>query len=198
MLSKLGTKLAKATTIGLSVGLAFAIIACGGGGTKTDTSPATSQGATGAVRLNGAGATFPFPLYSRWFDEYAKLTKTQVNYQSIGSGGGISQITAKTVDFGASDGIMTDQQQAAAEQAGGPILHVPMTMGSEAIVYNLPGIASGTLKLTPDALADIYLKKITQWNDPRIAQANPDLKLPDQKIAVVHRSDGSGTTYIFT
>jgi len=152
---------------------------------------------TAAVNLNGAGATFPYPLYSKWFDEYYKLTGVKVNYQSIGSVGGISQITEGTVDFGASDGIMTAEQQAKAEAAHGPILHIPMTSGSEAIVYNLPGIGSG-MKLTPDVLADIYLKKIAKWNDPRIVALNPDLTLPDTAIAVVHRSDGSGTTYIFT
>ncbi len=160
--------------------------------TATPTQPAV------AIRLNGAGATFPYPLYSKWFDEYAKVSNTQVNYQSIGSGGGIRQITEGTVDFGASDGIMTAQQQAAAEQRGGPILHIPTAMGAVAVVYNVPGIPSGQLKLTPDVLADIYLKKITKWNDPRIAQVNSGLSLPNQDIAVVHRSDGSGTTFIFT
>jgi phosphate transport system substrate-binding protein len=137
-------------------------------------------------------------LYTKWFDEYARIAKTQVNYQSIGSGGGIRQITEGTVDFGASDGIMTAQQQGAAEQRGGPILHIPMTMGSVAVVYNLPGVQAGQLKLTPDLLADIYLKKVNNWGDPRIAQINPGLNLPKQAIAVVHRSDGSGTTFIFT
>jgi phosphate transport system substrate-binding protein len=150
-----------------------------------------------AVNLNGAGASFPYPLYSKWFDEYYKLTGVKVNYQSIGSGAGIKQITEGTVDFGASDGIMTAEQQAQAESAHGPILHIPMTSGAEAIIYNLPGIGSG-MKLTPDILADIYLKKIAKWNDPRIVALNPDLTLPDTAIAVVHRSDGSGTTYIFT
>jgi phosphate transport system substrate-binding protein len=152
---------------------------------------------TAAVNLNGAGATFPYPLYSKWFDEYYKLTGVKVNYQSIGSGGGISQITEGTVDFGASDGIMTAEQLAKAEAAHGLILHIPMTSGSEAIVYNLPGVSS-SMKLTPDVLADIYLKKIAKWNDPIIVALNPDLTLPDTAIAVVHRSDGSGTTYIFT
>jgi len=150
------------------------------------------------VRLTGAGATFPFPLYSKWFDVYAKLTNTLVNYQSIGSGGGINQVTAGTVDFGASDGIMTAAQQAAAERAHGPILHIPMTLGAVAVVYNLPGVQAGQVKLTPDVLANIYLKKITKWRDPRIVQLNPGLNLPDINIAVVHRSDSSGTTFIFT
>ncbi len=155
-------------------------------------------GQQASLSLNGAGATFPNPLYSKWFDEYNKLTGVKVNYQSIGSGGGISQITEGTVDFGASDGIMTADQQGKAEAAHGPILHIPMTSGAVAVVYNLAGISSGQLKLASDVLADIYLKKITKWNDPRITSINPGLSLPDTDIAVVHRSDGSGTTFIFT
>jgi phosphate transport system substrate-binding protein len=151
-----------------------------------------------AVSLNGAGATFPNPLYTKWFDEYYKLTGVEINYQAIGSGGGIQQITEGTVDFGASDGIMTAEQQAKAETAHGPILHIPMASGAVAVVYNLTGIASGQLKLTPDVLADIYLKKITKWDDPSITAINPGINLPDMDIAVVHRSDGSGTTFIFT
>jgi phosphate transport system substrate-binding protein len=151
-----------------------------------------------SVTLNGAGATFPAPLYTKWFDEYNKLTGVKVNYQPIGSGGGISQITEGTVDFGASDGIMTADQQAKAEAAHGPILHIPMTSGSVAIVYNLTGIGTGQLKLTSDVLANIYLKKITKWNDPAITFLNAGLNLSDTSIAVVHRSDGSGTTFIFT
>ncbi|MDP2931698.1 MAG: phosphate ABC transporter substrate-binding protein PstS [Chloroflexota bacterium] len=150
------------------------------------------------VNLNGAGATFPAPLYTKWFDEYFKLTGAKINYQAIGSGGGITQITEGTVDFGASDGIMTAEQLAKSEAARGPILHIPMTSGAVAVVYNLAGVSTGQLKLTSDVLADIYLKKIAKWNDPRIAALNPDVKLPDTAIGVVHRSDGSGTTYIFT
>lgn len=158
----------------------------------------TTETPAQAVNLNGAGATFPYPLYSKWFNEYYKITGVKVNYQSIGSGGGISQITEGTVDFGASDGIMTAEQQAKAESLNGPILHIPMTSGAVAVVYNIAVIGSGQLKLTGDVLADIYLKKITKWNDPAITALNPDLNLPDTAIAVVHRSDGSGTTYIFT
>lgn len=150
----------------------------------------------GVTQLTGAGSTFDFPLFSKMFDAYNKLCNVKVNYQSIGSGGGIRQLQERTVDFGASDGIMTDQQLAQAK--GGPILHIPVTVGAEAITYNLDGIANGTMKLTPDVLADIYLKKISKWNDKRIAALNPGLKLPDLDIAVVHRSDGSGTTFIFT
>lgn len=152
----------------------------------------------GTVNLTGAGATFPAPLYTKWFDEYNKLTGVKVNYQPIGSGGGISQITEGTVDFGASDGIMTEAQLTKAESKSGPVLHIPMTSGSVAIIYNLADMGSGQLKLTGDMLASIYLKKITRWNDPAIVALNPDLKLPDAAIAVVFRSDGSGTTYIFT
>ena len=151
-----------------------------------------------ADSLSGAGATFPNPLYSKWSDEFDKQCNVEINYQSIGSGGGIRQITEKTVDFGASDGIMNEEQTAAAEAAGGPILHIPMTSGSVAVVFNLSGIDSGQLKLTPDVLADIYLKKITKWDDERIAALNPGVDLPGTDIAVVHRSDGSGTTFIFT
>ncbi len=151
-----------------------------------------------SINLNGAGATFPAPLYTKWFDEYNKLTGVKVNYQPIGSGGGISQITEGTVDFGASDGIMTEAQITKAEQKNGTILHIPMASGSVAVIYNLADIDTGRLKLTGEMLADIYLKKITRWNDQAIASLNPDLKLPDAPIAVVFRSDGSGTTYIFT
>ncbi len=150
----------------------------------------------GVKELTGAGATFPFPLYSKMFDAYNKLCGVKVNYQSIGSGGGIRQIQEMTVDFGASDGTVNDQQKA--QMKGGVIVHIPTVAGSEAVVYNLPDIASGMVKLTPDVIADIYLKKIKKWNDPRITSLNPDAKLPDLDIAVVHRSDGSGTTFIWT
>ena len=150
----------------------------------------------GVKELTGAGATFPYPLYSKMFDEYNKACGVKVNYQSIGSGGGIQQLKEQTVDFGASDGIMDDKQRS--EAKGGPVLHIPTVAGAEAIVFNLPGVKRGQVKLTPDILADIYLKKISNWNDKRIQALNPGLKLPDLTIAVVHRSDGSGTTFIFT
>jgi len=143
--------------------------------------------------MNGAGATFPYPLYSKWFDEYAKVDRSvRFNYQSIGSGGGIRQIMARTVDFGASDGPMTDEQL---EKAPGALFHIPMVMGAVVATYNLPG--SPKLRFTPDLLADIFLGKATRWTDPRIKAANPEATLPDQPIIVVHRSDGSGTTYIW-
>ncbi len=165
--------------------------------TPTPTTPTPVSTPAPATNLNGAGATFPAPLYTKWFDEYYKLTGVKINYQAIGSGGGITQITEGTVDFGDSDGIMTDDQITKAQAARGPILHIPMTSGSVAVTYNLSGISTG-LRLTSDVLADIYLKKIAKWNDTRITALNPDLKLPDTAIGVVHRSDGSGTTYIFT
>ena len=145
--------------------------------------------------LNGAGATFPYPMYSKWFSEYHTAhPDIQINYQSIGSGGGIRQVLAGTVDFGASDGPMTDEQLS---QSKVKILHVPTVLGAVVPAYNVPGV-SDELKFTPDVLAGIFLGKITNWNDKAIASANPDVKFPDQPIIVVHRSDGSGTTYIFT
>jgi phosphate transport system substrate-binding protein len=151
--------------------------------------------AFGQTTLNGAGATFPNPMYQKWFSEYHKAhPDIQFNYQSIGSGGGIRQVLAQTVDFGASDGPMTDEQLS---QAKTKILHIPTVMGAVVPAYNVPGV-SGELKFSPEALAGIFLGKITTWNDPAIAKANPGVNLPNQNIIVVHRSDGSGTSYIFT
>lgn len=148
-----------------------------------------------AQNINAAGATFPYPIYSKWFDEYHKLhPNVQINYQSIGSGGGIRQLLDKTVDFGASDGPMTDDQL---KQASVKILHFPTVLGADVASYNIPGLTA-ELKFTPEALAGIFLGKVTKWNDPAIAGANPGLKLPAEDIVVVHRSDGSGTTYIWT
>ena len=167
--------------------------------TGSPTTPTTTSTTTlPIVPLNGAGATFPNPLYTKWFSEYSKLTGININYQAVGSGAGINQITAGTVDFGASDGIMTDAQVAAAQAAGGPILHIPMTIGPVAITYNLPTLGNTQIKLTGDVLAKIYLKEINNWNSPAIAALNPGITFPDLRIAVVHRSDSSGTTYIFT
>jgi phosphate transport system substrate-binding protein len=150
------------------------------------------------VSLTGAGATFPYPLYSKWFDEYRKVDPTaQINYQSIGSGGGIRQVTEGTVDFGASDGPMTDEQiKAFKEKRGCTVFHFPATLGADVPTYNLSGVTA-VLNFTPEALAGIYLGKIKKWSDPEIAKANPDVKLPDANIVVVHRSDGSGTTYVW-
>ncbi len=151
--------------------------------------------AFGQTTLNGAGATFPNPMYQKWFSEYHKAhPDIQFNYQSIGSGGGIRQVLAQTVDFGASDGPMSDEQLS---QAKTKILHIPTVLGAVVPAYNVPGV-SGELKFTPEALSGIFLGKITTWNDPAIAKANPGVNLPSQSIIVIHRSDGSGTTYIFT
>jgi phosphate transport system substrate-binding protein len=152
---------------------------------------ATAASAADKLLINGAGATFPFPLYSKWFSDYNKVNPdVQINYQSIGSGGGIKQITEKTVDFGASDAPMSD-----AEMAKAPgIQHIPTVMGAVVIVANLPGVKE--LKLTPETVAGIFLGKITKWNDPALAKLNKGL--PDAAITVAHRSDGSGTTAVFT
>lgn len=151
--------------------------------------------ASGATMLNGAGATFPYPMYSKWFSEYHTLhPDIEINYQSIGSGGGIRQVLAGTVDFGASDGPMTDEQLS---QAKTKILHVPTVLGAVVPAYNIPGV-NGEVKFTAEAIAGIFLGKITNWNDPTLAKANPGIKFPSQDIIVAHRSDGSGTTFIFT
>jgi phosphate transport system substrate-binding protein len=155
----------------------------------------TAGTASAETLINGAGATFPYPLYSKWFSEYAKVDPSvKFNYQSIGSGGGIKQITAQTVDFGASDKFLSDEELKAAP---GKLLHIPTVMGAVVVTYNLPGVAKG-LKLKSEDVADIFLGKITKWNDNRITDDNPGVKLPDQPIIVVHRSDGSGTSSIFT
>lgn len=144
--------------------------------------------------LLGAGSTFVYPLFSKIFSEYGKTNDVKVNYQSIGSGGGILQLTNKTVDFGGSDAPLNAEQ---AKKIGVPVLHIPMASGATVVTYNLPGVAGG-LKLTGKDLADIYLGKVTKWNSPEIAAANKGVKLPDMGIVVVHRSDGSGTSFIFT
>ena len=147
------------------------------------------------TNLNGAGATFPNPIYQKWFSEYHNAhNDVQINYQSIGSGGGIQQLTSGTVDFGASDGPMTDEQLSKVQ---GKVFHIPTVLGAVVPTYNVNGV-SADLKFSGDVLADIYLGNIKKWNDPRIAKANPGVKFPDTDIVVVHRSDGSGTTYIFT
>ncbi len=157
---------------------------------------ALGLGATASAQMmiNGAGATFPYPIYSKWFDEYAKVDPSvRFNYQSIGSGGGQKQIMAQTVDFGASDGPMSDDNLA---KAPGKILHIPTVAGADVVAYNLEG--SPALKLDADTIAGIFLGQIKKWNDSKITSLNPDAKLPDKEIIVVHRSDGSGTTYIWT
>jgi phosphate transport system substrate-binding protein len=171
-----------------SIALLF-LVSCG----KNDKveAPKTSQ-------LNGAGATFPYPLYSKWFNEYAKLNKdAKINYQSIGSGGGVKQITEGTVDFGASDSPMsTEEIEKANQKNNNSIIHIPTVIGSVVLTYNVPGIDK-EIKLTPDAIVGIFMGTIKKWNDPKIAKENPDLTLPDKDIIVCYRTDGSGTTYVF-
>src|SRR5919106_423973 len=173
----------------------LAAVACGGD--KAPGAGATADTAAQAARgsaLTGAGATFPNPIYTKWFDTYAKATGVRINYQSIGSGGGIRQFTEGTVDFGATDGPMTDEQIKAVQ---GNVVHIPTVIGAVVLTYNLPGLGSTKLRLDAPTIADIYLGRLTKWNDARLAQLNPGVKLPDQDIIVVHRSDGSGTTYVF-
>src|SRR5215470_5489758 len=155
--------------------------------------------AQGALSITGAGATFPYPMYSKWFDEYHKKNpNVEINYQSIGSGGGIKQVTEGTVDFGATDGPMNDEQlKAYQDKHGSGILHFPTVLGAVVPTYNIPGV-DASLNFTGEALAGIFLGKVTKWNDPLIADANKGIKLPAEEIVVVHRADGSGTTYCFT
>ncbi|MEK7703860.1 MAG: phosphate ABC transporter substrate-binding protein PstS [Myxococcota bacterium] len=168
-------------TVGVA-GLVLGVAGCHKAGNET-------------VSLTGAGATFPYPLYSKWISEYRRVEPTvSINYQSIGSGGGIRQITERTVDFGASDAPMTDEELAGAQA---PLIHVPTTLGAVALVANLPGVST-PVRLDGEALVGIYLGTLTQWNDPSLAALNPTITLPAQPIAVVHRSDGSGTTAVFT
>jgi len=173
-------------------------VACGGSGDQQSgqaaSTPARAAASSGAVDLTGAGATFPDPIYKKWFYDYAAKTGVKVNYQAIGSGGGIRQLTEGTVDFGASDAPMSDEEMG---KAKGAVLHFPTVIGAVAVTYNLPG-APQSLRFTADVLADIFLGKITKWNDNRITALNPDATLPATDILVVHRSDGSGTTFIFT
>ena len=155
--------------------------------------------ARAALSITGAGATFPNPIYTKWFDEYHKLkSDVEINYQSVGSGAGIRQVTDGTVDFGATDGPMNDEQlKAYQDKHGFPILHFPTVLGAVVPTYNIPGV-NATLNFTPEALAGIYLGKITKWNDPAIASSNSGVNLPGNDIVVVHRSDGSGTSYVWT
>ncbi len=162
--------------------------------TVQPTAPIVQPTKAPTITLNGAGATFPYPLISKWSSEHNKINPNiQINYQSVGSGAGIQQITAKTVDFGASDAPLSQQEYT---NASG-ILQIPESIGAVVVAYNLPGIQKG-IKMSGDIVADIFLGKITKWNDPRIVSLNPDTKLPDKDIIVAHRSDGSGTTFVFT
>jgi phosphate transport system substrate-binding protein len=171
----------------------LAMFACGGE-TKHAQANGTAPAASSVLQINGAGATFPYPIYSKWFAEYAKVhPEVRINYQSIGSGGGIRQLTNQTVFFGATDGPMSDEQL---KSAPGAILHLPTVLGGVVPIYNVGGVTQ-PLRFTGSLLAGIYLGNITKWNDPAIAAANPGVELPATDITIVHRSDGSGTTYIF-
>ncbi len=181
--------------IAVMAALALVVAACGDSSKKTDSTGAATTSSSSGVALTGAGATFPYPLYSKWFDAYASKTGVKINYQSIGSGGGIRQLSEQTVDFGASDAPMSDAEMAKAK--GGAILHFPMTLGAVVLTYNLTGVTA-PLKLTGDVVAAIYQGQITKWNDARIAALNAGVALPASDILVVHRSDGSGTSYVFT
>src|SRR6185437_1976943 len=167
----------------------------GGAGASASAGGGAPASRTTGADLTGAGATFPYPIYSRWFSEYATTVGVKINYQAIGSGGGIKQLQEQTVDFGASDAPMSDAELQAAK--GGEVLHFPTVIGAVAIAYNLPDVQQ-QLKLTGPVLADIFLGKITKWSDSRIASLNNGVKLPATDILVAHRSDGSGTTFIFS
>ncbi|MFL5497220.1 MAG: phosphate ABC transporter substrate-binding protein PstS [Gemmatimonadaceae bacterium] len=178
-----------------TVALALLVVACSKESGNNSATASSTGSASGSVDLTGAGATFPYPIYSKWFSDYAQKTGVKINYQSIGSGGGIRQLSEQTVDFGASDSPMSDAELAKAK--GGPVLHIPTVLGADVITYNVPGV-NAPLNLTAQAIADIFSGKITKWNDSRITSLNPGVALPASDILVVHRSDGSGTTYIFT
>ena len=180
------------TTLRLAAAfLALGMLGCSAGDAPKD----GAAGADAGTGLTGAGATFPNPIYTKWFDEYHRQTGVQINYQSIGSGGGIRQFTEGTVDFGATDGPMTDAQIAGVQNN---VAHIPTVLGADVVTYNLPSLGQTRLKLDGGLIADIFLGKVTRWNDARIGALNPGVQLPDQPILVVHRSDGSGTTFIFT
>jgi phosphate transport system substrate-binding protein len=183
----------RTTAIASLVFAAAVASACSGDKSGTKTS-AGSPSSSGSVDLTGAGATFPYPLYSKWFADYAAQTGVKINYQSIGSGGGIRQLSEGTVDFGASDSPMSDEDIA---KAKGPVMHFPTVLGAVAVTYNLPEVTTA-LRLSGPVLADIFAGRITRWNDAKIASLNPGVKLPASDILVVHRSDGSGTTFVFT
>jgi phosphate transport system substrate-binding protein len=181
------------------IALGLVASGCGGGdrpsGGADTTGAAGASAAGGSAALTGAGATFPNPIYTKWFDAYAKQTGVRINYQSIGSGGGIRQFTEGTVDFGATDGPMNDAQ---IQAVNGNVLHVPTVLGAVVVTYNLPEVSGATLRFDGATLAEIFLGRITKWNDSRLAALNPGAKLPAKDIIVVHRSDGSGTSFIFT
>jgi phosphate transport system substrate-binding protein len=175
--------------------IALAGFACAPGTDNAGTDSARPARTGGSVDLTGAGATFPYPIYSKWISDYAAQTGVKINYQSIGSGGGIKQLQEQTVDFGASDAPMSDAEMASAK--GGPVMHIPTVIGAVAVSYNLPELKQA-LKLSGPIIADIFSGRVTKWNDSRIAALNPGVTLPSRDILVVHRSEGSGTTFVFT
>jgi phosphate transport system substrate-binding protein len=181
-----------------TVALSSALVVFSAGCKSNPATPPTQLGSSqsnGKVQLTGAGSSFVYPIYSRWFSQYSQANpNVQINYQSVGSGAGIRQVSEKIVDFGATDGPMTDAQLAASKVK---IMHIPTVLGGVVPTYNIPGV-NQDLKFAPDVIADIYLGKITKWNDPRISSTNPGIKFPDKTILPVYRSDGSGTTYIWT
>ncbi|HEX2217942.1 MAG TPA: phosphate ABC transporter substrate-binding protein PstS [Gemmatimonadales bacterium] len=186
----------RAFTFAILATPALAVAACGGDRPSAgDGGVETASGSGRGAALTGAGATFPNPIYTKWFDAYAGETGIRINYQSIGSGGGIRQFTESTVDFGATDGPMTDEQIAA---VNGNVLHVPTVLGAVVVTYNLPELGSTRLRFDGRTLADVFLGRITRWDDSRLAALNPGAQLPAKDIIVVHRSDGSGTSFIFT
>jgi phosphate transport system substrate-binding protein len=189
------TKLKSALLVaGTLLSLNFLLSSCGGSGSKSGSDSTASSTTGNDNTLLGAGSTFVYPLFSKMFAEYGQNHPVKVNYQSIGSGGGILQLTNKTVDFGGSDAPLNDEQT---KKISVPVLHIPMASGADVVSYNLPGITV-PLKMTPDLIASIFLGKINNWNDPKISAVNPGVKLPDLQLVVIHRSDGSGTTYIWT
>jgi phosphate transport system substrate-binding protein len=181
----------------LAVSALLVASACSNAGEKSGSADSNRQatGAGGGADLTGAGASFPYPLYSKWTSAYLAKAGQRINYQPSGSGAGVKQLADGTVDFGASDSPMTDAEMASAKY--GAILHIPTTLGAVVVTYNLPGVTQ-PLRMTPDVVADIFLRKITKWNDPRLAASNTGVALPAKDILVVHRSDGSGTTFVFT
>jgi phosphate transport system substrate-binding protein len=179
----------------LILGIVAVAIACSPDQSKTANNTTRAEQKSASVDLTGAGATFPYPIYSKWFATYAEKTGVKINYQSIGSGGGIRQLSEGTVDFGASDSPMKDEEIAKAK--GGAVLHIPTVLGAVAVTYNLPEVTT-QLKLSGPVLADIFAGKIKKWNDAPITALNAGVKMPASDILVVHRSDGSGTTFVFT
>ena len=180
----------------IALGLAVAMVAAGCG-SSSGSKPVTAGNQSGSKSLSGAGATFPAPIYEKWFSDFGSKDGVQVNYQAIGSGGGITQFTQGTVDFGATDSPMKDDELQAAEAKGGTVIHIPTVVGAIVVTYNLPGL-SQPLKMDGKLVGDIFLGKVKNWNDPEIKSQNPGVSLPNKPILTVHRSDGSGTTDNFT